>query len=397
MGPRVLFIGGEDLNLKIPFIAAMRDRGFQVIAAGSGPAAPFEQSKIDYLPFQFDRFISPLSDWRALRRLVAILRDLQPDLAQGFDTKPCVLLPLAARMAGKTKVVRTICGRGWIYSSRSPVALAMRPVYLLLHRLASLSTTATVFQIEGDRKFFARHHMVGRNGILIPAGGGGVDVEGFERAQAKAASREQVREELGLGTAEVVITVTRITRQKGLPSLLAAAELVNKKRPDVRFLLVGPRESEGPLSMSQEEIDAHAPYVISTGPRTDVPALLRAADVFAFPTEYAEGVPRALLEAAISNLPIVTTSMPGCCDVIRDGWNGLLVPPGESEVLAEKILPMLSDREMAQAMAARSAEWVRKRFALTVMSARHAELYTALLNNEKIPPAASDPVPQEAL
>ena len=46
--------------------------------------------------------------------------------------------------------------------------------------------------IEGDRQFFARHHMVGRNGNLIPAGGGGVDVEGFERAQAEAASREQV-------------------------------------------------------------------------------------------------------------------------------------------------------------------------------------------------------------
>ncbi len=397
MGPRVLFVGGEDLNLRIPFIVAMRDLGFQVIAAGSGPAAPFEQAKIDYLPFQFDRFISPLSDWRALRRLVSILRDLQPDLAQGFDTKPCVLLPLAARLAGKTKVVRTICGRGWIYSSRSPVALAMRPVYLLLHRLASLSTAATVFQIEGDRQFFARHHMVGRNGYLIPAGGGGVDVEGFELAQSEAASREQVREELGLGTAEVVITVTRITRQKGLPSLLAAAELVNKKRPGVRFLLVGPRESEGPLSMSQEEIDAHAPYVISTGPRTDVPALLRAADLFAFPTEYAEGVPRALLEAALANLPIVTTSMPGCCEVIRDGWNGLLVPPGKSEVLAAKILQMLSDREMAQAMAARSAEWVRKRFALTVMAARHAELYTALLNNEQIPPAASDQVSEEAL
>ena len=157
---------------------------------------------------------------------------------------------------------------------------------------------------------------------MIPAGGGGVDVEGFERALANSQGAGQLRGELGVGTSEVVITISRMTRQKGIPALLKAAELVHRVRPDVSFLLVGPRESEGPLAVSQTEIDKHAPYVIALGPRSDVPALLRLADVFAFPTEYREGVPRVLLEAALAGVPTVSTSMPGCCEVIRDGSTG---------------------------------------------------------------------------
>jgi glycosyltransferase involved in cell wall biosynthesis len=386
MSFHVLFVGGEDLNLRIPFIAAMRDRGFRVTAAGSGPAAPFEKAGIEFVPFPFDRFISPLADIGALRRLAEIIRRSKPDLAQGFDTKPCVLLPIAARMVSNTKVIRTICGRGWIFSSRSGAALAMRLVYLMLHHLAARLTAATVFQIASDYAFFRRYRMVGRDGILIPAGGGGIDVEGFERAVAEGPSRERIRAELGLGDAETVITVTRLTRQKGLPALLRAAEIVHRQRPGVRFLIVGPRDSEGPLAVSREEIERHAPYVMAIGPRNDVPALLNAADVFAFPTEYAEGVPRVLLEAALAGLPIVATSMPGCCEVIEDGRSGILLPPGAVDLLAEGIFRVLDDRQAARAMASRCAARVRERFALTVMANRHAALYRALLSHEPITP-----------
>lgn len=383
MSPLVLYVGGEDHNLRIPFILAMRRKGFQVAAAGSGDPEPFRRAGVSFTPFRFDRFISPFSDLRALQTLAAILRDLRPDIAQGYDLKPCLLLPLASG-TGPTRTVRTICGRGWVYSSSSPVALAVRPVCQLLHRAASHRTAATVFEIDDDRRFFESGGMAGRNAVLIPAGGGGVDVAGFEDALANAPKAETVRDELGLGDAEVVITVTRVTRQKGVPTLLEAAALVHRERPTARFLLVGPRESEGPLAVSHAEIEAHAPYVIATGPRRDVPALLRASDVFAFPTEYGEGVPRVLLEATLAGLPIVATSMPGCRAVIRDGWNGLLAPPRTPEALARKILALLRERELGTAMAARANALVRSSFSLDAIAARHAGLYACLLSGDEV-------------
>ena len=376
--PHLLYIGGEDHHLRIPAMLALRDNGFRVTAAGSGDLAPFVQADLDFRPFHFDRFINPLGDWRALKALSRLLAELRPDLAQSFDNKPNLMLPLAARSVPDVRVVRTINGRAWLYSSRSPLVLTLRPIYRVLHRFAARSTAATTFEIRDDQAFFECHRLLGgKSSELIP--GAGIDLEGFERALALGPSPAQLRHELGLGTAEIVITVTRMTRHKGIPALLKAAALVHEARPEVRFLLVGPRQSEGPLAVSRAEIDRHAPYVKALGPRSDVPALLSLADVFAFPTEYREGVPRVLLEAAVVSLPIVTTSMPGCCAVIRDGWNGFVVPPRAPHLLAARIIDLLCDRQTARIMAGRAAQTIRQEFGLETIIARYTALYADLL------------------
>ncbi len=177
------------------------------------------------------------------------------------------------------------------------------------------------------------------------------------------------------------MTVTRLTKQKGIPTLLDAAARVHKVRPDVRFVLVGPRQSEGPFAVTEAEIAAHRPYVVATGKRPDVPSLLGMADVFVFPTQYREGVPRALLEAALAGLPIVATRMPGCTDVIRDGESGFLVPPGAPDALADRILGMLHDRAAARAMGGRAAALVRREFGLELITARYARIYAELLEH----------------
>jgi glycosyltransferase involved in cell wall biosynthesis len=376
--PHVLCIGGVDHSLRIPFLLALRDKGFRVSAAGSGDPGPFVQAGIDYHPFQFARFVNPRADWRALGAISKLIADVRPALVQCFDTKLNVLVPFAARGLRNVKVVSTINGLGWLYSSRSPMALGLRPVYRALQRLADRWTAATVFQNRDDQAFFMRHRMVGRGGhVLIP--GSGIDIARFDRATATGPSPTELRETLGLGTSEVVVTVTRMTRQKGIPTLLDAAALVHRHRPGVRFLLVGPRESEGPFAVTQAEIERHAPYVMALGPRTDVPALLGVADVFAFPTEYLEGVPRALLEAAAAGRPCVATRMPGCTDVISDGWNGFLVPPRDPRRLAERILDLLGGRAAAVEMGARAAQLVRTEFNLELTVARYAAVYEKLM------------------
>jgi glycosyltransferase involved in cell wall biosynthesis len=379
--PHLLYVGGEDHALRIPFMLAIANRGFRVTAAGTGDPAPFVQAGIDYRPFNFDRFVNPLADWRAMKAIAAILADVRADIVQSFDTKPNLLVPLAARYRPNGAVIRTINGLGWTYSSRSPLALTLAPVYRALHRAAAKTTDVTVFQNRDDKIFFERHGLLGRGAArLVP--GSGVDVERFEQAAARGPSPSALRGALGLDACEIVVTVTRLTRQKGISTLLRAAALVHEVRPGVRFLLVGPRQTEGPFAVSQDEIDRHKPYVLALGQRSDIPSLLGISDVFAFPTEYREGVPRALLEAGLAGLPIVTTTMPGCCDVVRDGWTGLLVPPRAPGVLATKIIELLRDRQVARAMGMRAADLVRREFSLEVTVERYAKLYRELLKDD---------------
>jgi glycosyltransferase involved in cell wall biosynthesis len=247
-------------------------------------------------------------------------------------------------------------------------------VYLALQRIAACWTSATVFQNRADHHFFRRYHLLG-NSPSVLIGSSGVDVEAFEAAQTQTRSNAKLRGELGLGDSEVVLTVSRLTVQKGIPTLLEAAAIVHAVRPGVRFLLVGPRESEGPFAVDRALIDRYAPYVIALGARSDVPALLGLSDVFVCPTEYREGIPRVLLEAGLAGVPMVATRVPGCDDVVTENWNGHLVPQRDPAALAAAILDLLQDPARASAMGKRSIELVRREFDLNVVADRYADLY----------------------
>ena len=377
MALHLLCVGGEDHALRIPFLTALRNRGLRVSAAGTGAVFPFAKNGIQYHRYQFDRFGAGFSDRTAMGQLSQLVNRVRPDVVQTFDTKPNLFAPLAIR--GEIPVVRTINGMGWVFSSTDLKALAFRPVYLAMQRLAACWTAATVFQNKADSGFFHRYHLLGNSSSAV-IGSSGIDVEAFETARTETAITSELRAQFELDDAEVVLTVSRLTVQKGIPTLLEAAKIVHEARPKVRFLLVGPRESEGPFAVDQALIERHAPYVIATGARSDVPALLGIADLFAFPTEYREGIPRVLLEAGLAGVPIVASRMPGCDDVVAENWNGRLVPPRDPRSLAAAILDLLQDPARARTMGRRSIDLVRREFDLNVVADRYAKLYRQLLS-----------------
>ncbi|WP_409363070.1 glycosyltransferase [Bradyrhizobium lablabi] len=339
--------------------------------------SPFTKNGIEYDRYQFDRFGMGFSDRAAMGQLSKFVNRVRPDIIQTFDTKPNLFAPLALR--GAVPVVRTINGMGWVFSSTELKALAYRPIYLAMQRLAACWTAATVFQNKADSGFFHRYRLLGKSSSSV-IGSSGIDVDAFQTARTRMTAGSELRAQLGLNDAEIVLTVSRLTVQKGIPTLLEAAKLVHEVRPKVRFLLVGPRESEGPFAVDQALIDRHAPYVVATGARSDVPALLGIADVFAFPTEYREGIPRVLLEAGLAGVPIVASRMPGCDDVVVDNWNGHLVPPRDPRALALAILELLEDPARARTMGRRSIDLVRREFDLNVVADRYAALYRQLLS-----------------
>lgn len=374
MNPHLVCVGGEDHAFRIPFLLSLRQKGFQVTAVSSGPDTAFLQHDIPHHRYGFDRFSS--GGGGAVRTIRKLISDLRPDIVQSFDTKPNLLTPLAIR--GAVPVIRTINGLGWTFSSRQPRALALRPVFCGLQWLSSLWTAATVFQNRDDHAFFDRYRLIARGtGRLIRSSG--IDIDGFTKARQSAPSSQAMRDQLGLSSAEVIIFVGRLTREKGIPTLLQAVPRVLEKRPKARFVLVGPWESEGPFAVDKSEIERHSPHVIALGPRRDVPALLGMADLFAFPTQYREGVPRVLLEAGLAGLPIVASDMPGCNEVVEPGWNGYLVPPGDADAFACRIDEILSDRAKGTEMGARSVKFVKQHFALPLVVDQYCDLYEHVL------------------
>ncbi len=380
MNPHIVCVGGEDHPLRIPFLLALQERQFRVTAVSTGDGAPFERAGILHCSYQFNRFSSGRGDWRVIAAFRKLMAEIKPDVVQSFDTKPNLLAPIALR--GSIPVVRTINGLGWVFSSTEPRALMLRPVYCALQRLVSRWTAATIFQNRDDQNLFRRYGLLGSSQNKL-IGSSGIDAKGFAQAQSRGVSRTELRAKLGLEDAEIIIYVGRLTRQKGIPTLLKAVPSILAQRPKARIVLVGPLDSEGPFAVDRAALESLAPNVITLGSRNDVPSLLGMADVFAFPTEYREGIPRVLLEAGLAGLPVVASRMPGCSDVVQDGYNGFLVPPRDPEAFSNRIIELLQDSGQAKLMGARSVSLVCDRFELARVVDQYCDVYDALIEKNR--------------
>jgi glycosyltransferase involved in cell wall biosynthesis len=179
----------------------------------------------------------------------------------------------------------------------------------------------------------------------------------LEKQQARAA----LGAELGLSRdARLLLTVGRLSPQKGHDHILDALPAIRARTPDVVFLWAGTGELEGELRRRITEMGARD-RIRLLGRRTDVRRLLAAADLFVFPSRY-EGFGFALVEAMAARVPIVAGDQSATPEIIGDEAHGLLFRLGDQEQLAERIAWALAHPREMSAMAERAATRVAERY-----------------------------------
>jgi glycosyltransferase involved in cell wall biosynthesis len=161
------------------------------------------------------------------------------------------------------------------------------------------------------------------------------------------------RDRLGLRRGEPVVgTVGRLDAQKGITYFLQAAALVLRRRPDARFVIAGDGQL---LAQYREEARTLgiADRTVFAGFCEDVPLLLSILDVQVFASLF-EGAPLTVFEAMAMRRPIVSTTVDGLGEVLRDRENAILVPPRDAERLATGVLELLERPELAARLAAQA-------------------------------------------
>jgi glycosyltransferase involved in cell wall biosynthesis len=189
--------------------------------------------------------------------------------------------------------------------------------------------------------------------------------------------REDVRRELGLEDAELVVTVGRYREEKNQRLLIEAARLLAPERPRLRVLIVGIGDLEEELRTRARDAGL-ADVVTVTGLRRDPVDLAGAADVVTL-TSTREALGLTLLEAMAAGTPVVGTAVGGIPDVIDDGRTGLLVPSGDAAALAEALRRLLDDRALARRLAEAGRAEVEHRFSVGAMTAGYRAVYDSAL------------------
>jgi len=322
-----LAVGGTEKTLVDLVSGLDRERFAPTIWTLADPG-PLAEEVPDDVPVR-SLGASSKSDLRAPLRFVRALRRGRPDVLQSFLFFDNTVARLAGVFSPETTVVTGVRG---VPDSRSVLRTVVdRATLPLSDRIVSNSADGTEWaeSLGGKPSSITTIHT-------------GRDVARY----ADVTASEDLRGTLGLGEEPVVGTVGRLVENKGGYDLLDAWVKVRSDHPEAQLLFVG----DGP---ERTDLEAYAASkrvresVVFAGQRDDVPRLLASMDIFAFPSHH-EGLPGALLEAMCAGLPIVTTPVGGCSELIRDGEEGLYVPVRNPDRLAAAIGRLLENRRLAR-------------------------------------------------
>ncbi len=344
-----LIIGGAQENTMLT--AHLLDPAAWEVEIVSGPQTGSEGSLIETvqargIPLHIEpslvREVNPLQDARALLQLWRLMRRRRYTIVHTHSSKAGILGRWAAKLAGVPVIVHTV--HGWGHHERQHPLL--RAYYILLEKLTLPITDKLIVVSPLNIEKGLADGIGHRSDYAVIRSG--IELDRFGQPQVP---RAETRRALGIPLdAPVVGTVTRLSAQKAPLDFVRAAAEIARARPDVWFVMVG----GGDLRAQVEALAAESGLgerLVLTGLRRDVPELLAAFDIFALSSLW-EGLPRVLPQAMAAGLPIVATAADGTAEAVREGENGFLVPPGQPEALARRVLMLLNEPAWAQQMGA---------------------------------------------
>jgi glycosyltransferase involved in cell wall biosynthesis len=185
----------------------------------------------------------------------------------------------------------------------------------------------------------------------------------------------------------VVAVVANLWPVKDHRTLIEAAARVQQRIPDVRFALVGDGPERGYLEARIAELGlSRAVHLLGT--RYDVPAILAGAVAFCLPSR-AEGLSNAIMEGMAAGLPVVATDAGGNAELVRHGTTGFVVPIGDAEAMARRLVDLLTDTGRAREMGLRGRAVAEEQLSLERKQAAYRDLYCRLLDTSMLVPSAA--------
>lgn len=317
--------------------------------------------------FNFDldpRSLNPIRELGTLIQLQKILRQFDPSLVHSLTIKAVIYSGLLCRFYRIANVC-LIPGLGTAFNTKGIRGALLRFVATGLYRFSLKGKmTRICLQTKHDYEYLVSRRVIESKKSRIIRGSG-VVAEAFP---FKPYKKDKER--------RCFVLISRMLRDKGIIEFVEASKLVSKSE-ECDFLLVGSPDHNNPNTLREDEIrtlcsDTKVSYI---GFEREIRNILRECDIFVLPTYYGEGIPKAILEAQACGLPVIASNIAGCREVIDDGLTGVLVPPRNPAKLADAMLRLCQDPNLADFISANAYRVFLKSFQFSVIGQQYLDLY----------------------
>lgn len=326
------------------------------------------------------KYIHILSDLKALKSLVKILRTIRPDLVHTHLAKAGIVGRLAAKLTRVPVIVHTVHGPTFAPGVR-PVN---RALYWLLEKMAARWTDFFVFVGQELRRSYIRARICRKAAsTVIYTGRPPAD---FQQNELSASQKRELRHNLcnKHDPEFLMLSVGRIVPSKQQHHCIDVLSHICQNGVDARLAIVGQaflteEKSHRDELVCSASLKGVGDRVHLTGFREDILDVIQAADVVLITSKY-EGLPNIAIESRIARTPIIGYALPGVKEVIEGGKNGWLVPKGDIRGLGDAVLNLFFSRGYLGDKSTTSLGELEKKFSITHMVENELDLYYRLMD-----------------
>jgi glycosyltransferase involved in cell wall biosynthesis len=385
--PKILFVVAEDWYFwshRRPIATAALQNGYEVFVATrvGNCGEKIIEAGFRLLPLRLNRSsYSLFHELRTVAELRRIYQREKPDIIHHIALKPILYGSMAALGSRRVQVVNAFAGLGYLVSSPSFKARALKQVLWKMFRfLLNRRNSFLLLQNCEDRDLLVAEVGVRPEKTTVIRGSG-VDVNEFQPTDE-------------VPSTPIVLLSSRMLWIKGICDFVEAAKLLRTRGINARFVLAGDTDPGSPGAIPREKLQEwqNAGPVEWWGHQQSMSGMVQQAALVCLPSHGGEGVPKALIEAAAGGRAIVATDVPGCRDIVRHGTNGLLVPPKNPAALADAIDRLLKDAPLRAEMGRHGREIAVNEFSEEKVIQQTLALYHRLLNSAAAPMGADSPV-----
>ena len=325
----------------------------------SSPGEQMDQITKEYgvkgIGIPMERHISLFKDIRALVKIIMVFRKEKPTMVHSMTPKAGMLCMIAAWVAHVPVRVHTFTGLVF------PTSIGIkRKVLMATDYLTCACATHVIPEGEGVKNDLQNNGITKKPLKVLGYGNvRGIDLNRFSYRPDVVLLANSIKKE----NVFTFVFVGRIVKDKGINELCKAFDKLSCISL-MRLILIGRYEdSLDPISNETREIIARNDSIEVVGPQygDDLIAYYAAADCFVMPS-YREGFPNTVLEAGAMGLPSIVTDINGSREIVKDGVNGLIVPPRNVDRLYDAMREMVQASDDRQRMAGNARKMIADRF-----------------------------------
>ena len=312
-----------------------------------------EKEGCNHIPIDIERTINIFKDVKALFSIYSRLRRIKPDIVN-FGTPKISLLGLVSSYVLRINRRIYTC-RGFRFEHEKGIK---RKILIWMERITSfcankvISISSSVEELGVSYNIFSSDKSV----VINKGSSNGFDLKYFSREYVDNENRNKLKDELGLSGFFVYGFVGRIIDRKGIKVLYEAFDSLYKNNPLVKLVLVGDFEKEQISDLTLVDRIRKHPGILLVGYQKNVPLYMSLMDVFVLPAWW-EGFGNVLVQAAAMEVPVISTTGTGSRDAVNDGFNGILVPIKNKDLLEKEMLYLYENPQERKRLGLNGVVW----------------------------------------